>query len=103
MKFTIIGSGGVCCTDKAALSVQCMQRSQSGGCALFQMRLQFIFRGFEHMRLNWFDVSEDKECTNPIDVFAMSHVMEDLNAISTKFGSILDYYEKVRNRIKRKV
>lgn len=60
-------------------------------------------RVFEHLRLNWFDISEDKECTNPISVFAMSHVMEDLNEIRTKFGSILDYYEKVRNLIERKV
>lgn len=58
-------------------------------------------RVFEHMRLNWFEVSEGRECTNPINVFAMEHVMEDLNSIRSKHGSYLDYYENVRNIIKR--
>jgi len=60
-------------------------------------------RVFEHLRLNWFEISEGKECRNPIDVFAMEHVMEDINAIRSKYGSYLDYYEKVRNIIKRNV
>ncbi|MFA9399100.1 MAG: MBL fold metallo-hydrolase [Clostridiaceae bacterium] len=60
-------------------------------------------RVFEHMRLNWFDISEDRECTNPITVLAMKHVMEDINSIQSKYGSYLDYYEKVRNLIKRQV
>jgi phosphoribosyl 1,2-cyclic phosphate phosphodiesterase len=58
-------------------------------------------RVFEHMRLNWFEISEGKECINPIDVYAMEQVMEDLNSIGSKHGSYLDYYEKVRNLIKR--
>lgn len=59
-------------------------------------------RIFEHLRLNWLEISEGKECTNPIDVLAMDHVMEDLNTIGFKYGSFLDYYESVRNLIKRK-
>lgn len=60
-------------------------------------------RVFEHMRLDWLQISEGKECSNPIDVFAMEHVMSDVNSISSKFGSYLDYYENIRNIIKRKV
>ncbi|MCT4564014.1 MAG: MBL fold metallo-hydrolase [Maledivibacter sp.] len=59
------------------------------------------FRVFEHLRLNWFEVSEGRECNNPIDVIAMPHVMEDLNAIQSRYGSFLDYYENVRNLIRR--
>lgn len=58
-------------------------------------------RVFEQLRLNWFDVSMGKECTDPITVFATQNVMEDLNSIRTKNGSFLDYYEKVRHLIKR--
>jgi len=60
-------------------------------------------RVFEHMRLNWFEISEGKECTNPISVFAMEHVMSDINSICSKYGSYLDYYENIRNIIKRNV
>ncbi|WP_432666939.1 MBL fold metallo-hydrolase [Wukongibacter baidiensis] len=60
------------------------------------------FRVFEHLRLNWFDVSEGRECSNPIDVVAMPHVMEDLNAIKSIYGSFLDYYENSRNLIRRR-
>lgn len=59
-------------------------------------------RVFEHMRLNWFEISEGKECTNPINVYAMEHVMIDLNTIGSKHGSYFDYYENIRNLIKRK-
>jgi len=60
-------------------------------------------RVFEHMRLNWLDISKGKECTSPVNVLSMEHVMQDLNAICSKYGSYLDYYENVRNLIKRKV
>ncbi|MDD7793572.1 MBL fold metallo-hydrolase [Clostridium sp. 'White wine YQ'] len=60
-------------------------------------------RVFEHLRLNWFEVAEKKECSNSIMVLAMKHVMEDINSIKSKYGSYLDYYEKVRNLIKREV
>ena len=60
-------------------------------------------RVFEHLRLNWFEVAEGKECINPINVFAMEHVIADINSVGSKLGSYLDYYEKVRNLIKRNV
>lgn len=37
------------------------------------------------------------------NVFAMEHVMADINSIGSKLGSYLDYYENIRNLIKRKV
>ncbi len=58
-------------------------------------------RVFEQLKLNWLEVSEGKECNNPIKVYAMEHVMSDINSIQFKFGSYLDYYEKTRNLIKR--
>lgn len=60
------------------------------------------FRVFEQLRLNWFDVSEGRECNNPIDVYAMDHVMKDLNEIKSVYGGFLDYYEGVRKLIVRK-
>ena len=59
-------------------------------------------RVFEHLRLNWLDVSCGKNCEKPIEVFALEDVMKDINSIGFKFGSYLDYYENVRNLIKRK-
>lgn len=60
-------------------------------------------RVFEHLRLNWLEVSEGRECNYPIDVFATEEVMSDMNSIGSKKGSFLDYYEKVRNLIRRKI
>lgn len=59
-------------------------------------------RVFEHIRLNWLEISKGKECTNPVNVLAMDHVMEDINSIKFKLGSYLDYYENVRKLIIRK-
>ncbi len=59
------------------------------------------FRVFEQLRLNWFDVSEGKRCTQPIDVMALPSVIADLNAIKSKFGPYMDYYEHTQNLIKR--
>lgn len=58
-------------------------------------------RVFEQLRLNWLEVSEGKECNNPINVYAMESVMFDMNSIKFKFGTYLDYYENTRNLIKR--
>lgn len=58
-------------------------------------------RVIEQLRLNWLDLSVDKKCTNPISVLALPNVLNDINAISTKYGPILDYYESL-NLIKRK-
>jgi phosphoribosyl 1,2-cyclic phosphate phosphodiesterase len=59
------------------------------------------FRVFEQLKLNWFEISEGRECKNPIDVIARPDVMDDLNLIRSKLGSYFDYYEHVRNLIKR--
>lgn len=59
------------------------------------------FRVFEQLKLDWLKVSEGIECDNPINVFAMEDVMNDINSIKFKFGTYLDYYENVRNLIKR--
>lgn len=60
-------------------------------------------RVFEQLRIDWLEISEGRECANPIKVLAMNHVMEDINTIGFKYGSFLDYYEKARNLIKRQV
>ena len=60
-------------------------------------------RVFEQLRLDWLKVSEGYECEKPIEVLAMSNVMEDLNSISSKLGSYFDYYENVRNIVKRRI
>ncbi|MEG2288995.1 MAG: MBL fold metallo-hydrolase [Clostridium sp.] len=60
-------------------------------------------RVFEQLRVNWLEVSEGRECNNPINVYAMEHVMSDINSIQFKFGAYLDYYEKTRNLIKREI
>lgn len=60
-------------------------------------------RVFEQLRLNWLEISQGKECSNPITVLALKNVMEDLNSIHSKYGSYLDYYENVRCLIKRKI
>lgn len=60
-------------------------------------------RVFEQLRLNWLEISEGKECDNPINVYAMEHVMKDINSIQFKFGAFLDYYQNIRNLIKRDI
>ncbi len=59
------------------------------------------FRVFEHLRLNWFELSEGKKCQNPISLMAMPHVIEDISEIRSKYGSYLDYYENVQGLVKR--
>lgn len=60
-------------------------------------------RVFEQLRLNWLEISKGNECSNPINVFAMEQIMNSINSIGFEYGSFLDYYENVRNLIKRKV
>lgn len=59
-------------------------------------------RVFEHLRLNWLDISCGKNCENPIEVFALDNVMKSINSIGFEYGSYLDYYDNVRNLINRK-
>ncbi|MGL4913137.1 MAG: hypothetical protein ACRC3Y_11990, partial [Romboutsia sp.] len=49
----------------------------------------------------WLDVSEGRECDNPINLCATEDVMSDMNSIQFKFGTYLDYYENTRKLIKR--
>ncbi|MCB2356345.1 MBL fold metallo-hydrolase [Clostridium estertheticum] len=57
-------------------------------------------RVIEQLRLDWLAVSINKRCNNPLLIMALPNVLEDINAIRTKYGSILDYYESM-NLIKR--
>lgn len=52
-------------------------------------------RVIEQLRLDWLDWSKNIQCSNPIKLFALPNVLSDLNAISTKYGPILDYYESL--------
>lgn len=57
-------------------------------------------RVIEQLRLDWLAISINKKCNNPLLIMALPNVLEDINAIRTKHGSILDYYESM-NLIKR--
>jgi phosphoribosyl 1,2-cyclic phosphate phosphodiesterase len=50
-------------------------------------------RVMEQLRLEWLDHYEGIKPSNPINVYAHPEVMDDINGIRSKFGSILDYYE----------
>lgn len=52
-------------------------------------------RVIEQLRLNWLDLSINKKCDNPIKVLALPNVLNDVNALSAKYGSIFDYYESL--------
>lgn len=59
-------------------------------------------RIMEQLRLNWLDFYEGEKPQNPINVYAQSKVMYDVNGIKNKFGSFLNYYEYM-GLIKRKI
>lgn len=50
-------------------------------------------RVMEQLRLEWLDAYEGRRTANPIDVYARPEVMADVSAISSRFGSLLGYYE----------
>ncbi len=52
-------------------------------------------RVIEQLRLDWLNWSKNIKCNNPIWLIALPNVLSDLNAISTKYGPILDYYESL--------
>ena len=58
-------------------------------------------RIMEQLRLEWLDFYEGIKPDNPITVYADAEVMKDLNGIRSKYGSLLNYYERM-NLIKRK-
>jgi len=57
-------------------------------------------RVIEQLRLDWLALSKNKKCDNPLRIMALPNVLNDINDIRTKYGSILDYYESM-NLIKR--
>ncbi len=52
-------------------------------------------RVIEQLRLDWLAYSVDKKCERPITVGALPQVADDIRHLSTKFGSMLGYYEKM--------
>ena len=52
-------------------------------------------RVIEQLRLDWLNWSENFKCDHPIKLIALPNVLSDLNAICTKYGPILDYYESL--------
>ncbi|MCL2159231.1 MAG: MBL fold metallo-hydrolase [Oscillospiraceae bacterium] len=50
-------------------------------------------RIMEQLRLEWLDYYDNIKPLNPITVYARAETMDDLNAIKSKYGSLLDYYE----------
>ena len=58
-------------------------------------------RVMEQLRLEWLDYYDKIKPGNPITVYTAAAVMEDLNGIRSKYGSLLNYYEHM-SLIKRK-
>lgn len=52
-------------------------------------------RIMEQLRLEWLDYFAGIKPENPITVYAQPDVMEDLNGIRSKYGSLLGYYESM--------
>lgn len=52
-------------------------------------------RVMEQLRLEWLDAYEGKRPESPINVYAQPGVMDDINAISSRFGSLMGYYERM--------
>lgn len=50
-------------------------------------------RVIEQLRLHWFKYFNGEKCNNPIKVYALQDVLEDIYSIKNKFGSYLSYYE----------
>lgn len=49
-------------------------------------------RIMEQLRLEWLDYYDHIKPNNPINVYAQNDVMVDINAICSKYGSLLNYY-----------
>lgn len=52
-------------------------------------------RIMEQLRLEWLDFFVGIKPENPITVYAQPDIMQDLNAIRSKYGSLLTYYESM--------
>ncbi len=59
-------------------------------------------RIMEQLRLEWLDYYDKITPQNPINVLAQKGVMDDINAIRSKFGPLLDFYEHM-GLIKRSI
>jgi len=57
-------------------------------------------RVFEQLRLNWAQISIGIENDNPINLYALPNVCEDIKGIKNKHGSFLEYYQNVRNLVR---
>lgn len=52
-------------------------------------------RIIEQLRLNWYKYFNGERCTNPINIYALNDVLDDIYQIRNKFGSYLSYYESL--------
>ena len=50
-------------------------------------------RIMEQMNLEWLDYYDNIKPNNSISIYANTEVMNDLNRIHSKYGSMLDFYE----------
>ena len=50
-------------------------------------------RIIEQIRLEWLDYYDNIKPNNPIAIYANTEVMNDLNKIHSKYGSMLDYFD----------
>ena len=57
-------------------------------------------RVMEQLRLEWLDYYDNIKPDNPINIYANTEVMNDLNKTHNKYGSMLDYYEHM-NLVKK--
>lgn len=64
-------------------------------------------RIMEQLKLEWFDFYDRKFPDRPINIYAQPKVMNDINKIRTKYGSLLDYYASLRlikrNKVKNSI
>ncbi|MDR1703694.1 MAG: MBL fold metallo-hydrolase [Clostridiales bacterium] len=59
-------------------------------------------RIFEQLRLEWLDFYKGIKPQNPVTVYAQPGIMEDLSGLRSKFGPLMDYYERVMKLIERR-
>ncbi|WMJ88492.1 MBL fold metallo-hydrolase [Anaerocolumna sp. MB42-C2] len=60
-------------------------------------------RVIEQLRLDWLSMSVGIRCKDPIKVMALPIVMEDINAIHTKYGSIMEYYKSMNLIVREQI
>lgn len=50
-------------------------------------------RVIEQLRMDWLAVSEGKALQDPVEVASLPVILEDIRKLSTKYGSVMGYYE----------